>query len=723
MAIQYHCDLYPRDDPKDGARLVRFTKLQSAEYRGEANGTGSGRFSIRADTAEAQFIDPLGLQYVRVVREDTVAVTEAVVGGFFLDTGDFAALDERGTRLLTFGGAGTLSYLARAIMWSHTYISAAGYVGQDPFDQIWRLDAQWDTLGISGDVATGPSLGGMLWRAIYEAQHFTPGVHKHGDTPAGESVSDTHDDDRTENPLPALTTSFDWTRDTNGNLFALFDAEFRPQVGDNLLAVVKRLMEAGLYVSMDPDTFVLNAYPAATHRRSRIGASWGTNVVRFQAPTGGDITTGNIKSDALRAITAHIKRSALLAGGQDIYGLSTGSTDIPWEGFYPSDAAAATALENIATVQLGARDDAGDTLRLRGRLGTTPSTGHYLPFETAGVLLDDLATVHSGATQWDYNEQTFPVAAATVILRPGGDWDVFYDLGSSYSSMAERRFQVSSTPSHTHPPNPQLCRAGDPAEVLYGPLDFSAGAQTVAVYPSGTDTWPLNSVLAGTDGNPPGPAGTTGKVGWGGTAASTDPNSPPLPATAGGTYNWSAWAWASASVHDDPMDILRVSFYEDGEGVPLATHDLAVDVPQEGWLHYSGSFTAPTGTDFMVLEVDGYGLGTNNAYNLVTVTGLGGSVGDGHPLLIGTGPRAKRCSDTEHFFATRPPGADDDFATMGMRRGTHWVWVDDIDNPTESFGSWVAHSVATGAAVWIELGAGTAAAATATPRTFAFFIS
>ena len=112
--IRYHFDLYPRTDPKDGTRLVRFTKLQSAEYRGEANGTGAGRLSIRADTDEAAFIDPLGLQYVRVVRDD--GDTELVVGGFFLENGDFTALSTEQTRLLTFGGAGVLSYLQRAII-------------------------------------------------------------------------------------------------------------------------------------------------------------------------------------------------------------------------------------------------------------------------------------------------------------------------------------------------------------------------------------------------------------------------------------------------------------------------------------------------------------------------------------------------------------------------------------------------------------------------------
>jgi hypothetical protein len=436
--IRYHFDLYPRDDPRDGARVVRFTKLQSAEYRGEANGTGSGRLSIRADVAEAQLIDPRGLQYVRVVREDTVAVTEAVVGGFWLETGDFTLLDEQGTRLLSFGGAGTLAYLSRAVMWSHTYISPI-FTGQDPISDVWNL---WNQ---STFYANGNFLGAMLWRVLYEAQHNTPGTHRHAD---GVNVSDTHDDDRPAIAIADMVFNFDQYEDTNGNDWTLTSGEFKAQVGENVLAVVKRLMEAGLYVEMDPDTFELSAYQAATHRRDRTGVAWGASVVRFQAPVGEDIDTGNIKSDAKRAIAAFIKRSVVLAGGNDVFGIDTGASDIPWEGFYYADVNDQDAAENIASVQIGARDDAGDTLRIRGRLGTDKNAGYYRPFEDA--LLDDLATVHTGSNQFDLDEQDFPIAAITVNLRPGGDWDVWYDLGSSYSAASSRQFQVAPVPAHNH---------------------------------------------------------------------------------------------------------------------------------------------------------------------------------------------------------------------------------------------------------------------------------
>ena len=483
MAIQYWFDLYPRDNPKNGARLVRFTKLQSAEYRGVANGTGAGNFSIRADTAEAQNIDPRGLQYVRVVEEDTVAVTETVVGGFFLDNGDFQLLDERGTRLLRFGGAGTLSYLARSVMAPHTYIHDV-FTGQDPFDDTWRLYAQ------STVYANGNYLGAMLWRVIYEAQHFrntATYTHRHAD---GLTYTDSHDDDRLASAIPDLVMDFTQFLDSSGVAWDQSSGEFKAQTNENVLAIVQRLMQAGLYVEMDPDTFELRAWQADDHRRTRTGVAWGATVVRFQAPTDGTIATGNIASDAVRKISAFIKRSLLWVGGQDIYSKVTGTTDIPWEGGVYSDTQDTTALTQIGNVQIDARDDAGDVLRIVQLISDNPTGGRYKPFRSTGVLLDDLVTVHTGTNQFDHNEQNFPVAAITVMLRVGGDWEAIYELGASFAAAQSRQFQVTPVPSHTHPPNPRLCTSEDALR----------GLAIGSIKSSGDESgWPRTNVVDGND--------------------------------------------------------------------------------------------------------------------------------------------------------------------------------------------------------------------------------
>jgi hypothetical protein len=727
--IRYHFDLYPRDDPRDGARVVRFTKLQAAEYRGEANGTGAGRLSIRADVAEAQLIDPRGLQYVRVVREDTVAVTEAVVGGFWLETGDFTLLDEKGTRLLSFGGAGTLAYLSRAIMWSHTYISPI-FTGQDPFDDQWRLYAQ------STVYANGNYLGAMLWRVLYEATHNTPGTHKHGDTPPGSTVSDTHDDDRPEIAIPDMVFDFDQYEDSNGNDWTLSSGEFKAQVGENVLAVVKRLMEAGLYVSMDPDTFELSAYQAATHRRDRTGGAWGASVVRFQAPTGEDIDTGNIKSDAKRAIAAFIKRSVVLAGGQDVFGMDTGTSDIPWEGFYYADVNDADAAEGIAGVQIGARDDAGDTLRLRGRLGTNTSAGYYRPFEDA--RLDDLATIHTGTDQFDHNEQDFPIAAITVNLRPGGDWDVWYDLGSSYSANPSRQFQVQPVPAHNH--TIPLCQALTPGTEtvirLYPSLDDDAGIVGLSRdaawegAASGADiekqlyTTPQSS----TDGDYSSTLGgggvtTDGMLGqWSypmdGTMAS-------IIAAGGATIK--GWALvhtrAGIGINELAQDLISQIGVRVTTGA-LATirgtakplHTLSSSAGSTKWprddVHGSRLFPAEADTntlsavsgtvagDRLVIEVGYRNFTTvavsgghmwindsaasdlpeaptfDNLNTWVEIRGISGASGSGrHPDLVGTSNEAARCDHTHHILSNRDPTNADDI-TQGYPEKTLWTNTD-----------------------------------------------
>jgi hypothetical protein len=755
--IRYHFDLYPRDDPRDGTRVVRFTKLQAAEYRGEANGTGAGRLSIRADVAEAQLIDPRGLQYIRVVREDTVAVTELVVGGFWLETGDFSLLDSQGTRLLSFGGAGTLAYLSRAVMASHTYISPI-FTGQDPFDDVWRLYAQ------STFYANGNYLGAMLWRVLYEATHNVPGTHRHAN---GINVSHTHADDRPAIAIPDLVMDFDAFEDTEGNDWTLSSGEFKAQVGENVLAVVKRLMEAGLYVSMDPDTFELRAWqgrPASRLSRStdRTGAAWATGVVRFQAPIGEDIDTGNIKSDAKRAIAAFIKRSWLLAGGNDVYGDATGGSDVPWEGFYYADVNDVDAAANVAAVQITARDDAGDTLRLRGKLGDSQSTGHYKPFEHA--LLDDLVTVHTGTDQFDHDEQDFPIAAITINLRPGGDWDVWYDLGSSYSATPSRQFQVAPVPAHNHPPN--LCIPAEISEptVLfrYTSLDDVMTADTTpdAAWDVTSDaTAAENELTATPTSTRDGGLSTVSRndVLMATFAFQLDAASAAIIAAGGATILMHARTRTRAGLGIDEgaqevigQMVVRVTAGDSTtiRGTALAAHSLASTAGSTKWSQ-SATYTnrpfppeaatnvlsavgATVAGDYLLIEVGCRNFTTNppaatgahiwlndsasaagdlpaditttaNLRSWIQITGAGsGSANDGHIDLVGTSNRASRCDHRHDVHRDRAPTVSDD-ESIGYKLGTIWAQLDDLETPTEIVGVWMLVDASEGAAVWLAI--------------------
>lgn len=648
--LRYAFDLYPRDDPRDGDRIIRFSQLEAAEWNAEANGTGSGFLVLPGDATDADSIDPAGLQYVRVVEIDPDSVdggtlsgfAERVVFGFFLDSGTFDALTERNTKRLTFGGAGTLSYLDRSIMAPHTYLDIA--IGQDPFDDTWRLYAQ-------GPLAGGDMLGAVLWRVIYEAQHFRVALtqHRHVD---GIIYTDSHPaDDRVESAIPDLTLGFDAFDDSDGNPWAEDSGEFKAQTGEGVLGVVQRLMEAELYVSMDPDTFELNAWPAATHRRTRTGVAWGTSVIRFQSPTDGTLATGNILSDAKRAIAAFIRRSWMLVGGGDVYGDFNSGADIPWEGFYRADVNSASAATTIATTQSNARDDAGDTLQIRTVPIDDPTNGLYRPLDATGVLLDDLVTVHSGAGQWDFDEQVFPVAAVGGKLRDGGDWDILIKLGASFS-VTERRFAVAGAPSHSHLPNPQLCDPTVPGspdtEILH--MHWTDGLQE-----SYTDADSVVQDAPGSASAVSSGAGSDGESGFVNfKLADTADGIRDIPATAGVTYRFDFDTRYGGGID--------IEFANGGTG--LTTTRIATHTEGNVWVARSATLTAPPTTDRIQFKAIGAG-----HYDHVRITALSDS--EGSDPLAGNSNRAARCDHKHLVLTDRAPGATDD-TDAGYPEGTLW---------------------------------------------------
>lgn len=427
MSIRYAFDLYPRDDPKDGARILRFSGLQTAEYRGEANGTGAGRFTLRASHTDADSLSPAGMQYVRVVRINDAVIdagklsgfSEAVVGGFFIDLIDVSVLDDNMTELLTAAGAGTLTYLDRAIMWSLSYTSTTGRIP----------NGEWTFSELFTGVQT---LGSVLWKVIKEAQAFDVG------SPAA--------DDRIATAIPDVILGFTGSVDSDGTPWSLEAGDFSATVGDNLVAVVKRLMDAGLYISMDPDTFELNAWESASYGRDRTGLAFGVNVVRFQS---GD----NIISSLVRGISARRRISTLLIGSGELYADARQTLAVDREGFYGFQEDTDRALLNtIGEEQIAAQNDAADTTRLRFSLGTDPVNGAYLPFETAGILLNDSITVDTtGLATWHFTDDVYPVSALTVILQTAGSWQAWVDLGAEHRSMPNRAFQAQPVVGHTHP--------------------------------------------------------------------------------------------------------------------------------------------------------------------------------------------------------------------------------------------------------------------------------
>lgn len=478
--IYYVLDLYPSDDPRDGARLRRFTQLQSARYIDPANGVGHLEFTLRGNSVDAGFLDPEGHQYVRVRQINDAVVDagtlsgfdEVVVGGAILGgEGDFNALTENSNKLLKITGYTLLGYLANEHMWSHTYIHGV-FTGQDPLGGVYNL---WNQSTI---FANGDFKGAMLWRTIYEGQHFREAAtytHRHSD---GLEYTDSHGDDKLESAIEWLVPTFTAFLDSDGNAWTERAGEFKAQVGETLLSVVGRLMEAGLYIRIDPDTWEIHAWQKDDHGRDRTGVAWGANVIRFQKPTTEDTASGNILDDAVRGISPKKRATQVLAGDGETYGTATQAGPVPLHRYYPSDVSNVDALDDISETQLEAMSDAGDVARVHFRTGASPATGSYRPF--IDILHNDLSTLHNDTGQWDWDEAALPVAALELVKTKTKQWDAYAHLGSVYVSLAERGFQdalrqiIRQPGSHTHPPKPPICPLANYA--ISGTLEGGAGS-------------------------------------------------------------------------------------------------------------------------------------------------------------------------------------------------------------------------------------------------------
>jgi hypothetical protein len=764
MAIRYHYDLYPRTDPRDGARVTRFAHLQQARYE-DVIGVGSGVGVIRSSIAEADHLDPRGEQYVRVVRRDTTAETELVVGGFWINRYNHDTAVARETKRLTFAGAGHMAYLARARMAPHTYMWELDndFVPQDPFDDVWRL---WN----QGDWAGGDFLGAVFWRVIQEALHYRTGstyTHRHKD---GETYTDGHDDDRTATQGSAIefvTLGFDQFQDSNGNAWTVPSGEFQASVGENVLSVTRRLMQAGLNVRMDPDTFELNAWegrPAAMFGRStdRTGSAWATGVVRFQAPTDATVDTGNMLSDSEREINSHLPRHLVWVGGGDVYARAIApiGNGIRWEGFEPSTATDQDALEQIGASQITAREEAADAGSIRMKLGTTQSQGRYRPWEE--VRLDDLVTVHTGTGEWDYDEATYPVAGLKIELQKSGAWHAWAELGASFSPGADRRFQVAPAAAHSHPPNPQLCRPMTVTEatVLHR---YTSLSDVMTANPAidadwddagATAEYSLSAIPLSTRN---GGIATTQRndVHMGTFAFELDADSAAIIAAGGATIRGQMRAHmrAGIGIDDGAQDGLtqmgvRVTAGDSTtiRGTALALHNLSTlagSTPVPRGTTYRNTIWPPAAAtnvltavpaavagDFLLIEVGVRNLTPNppaatgahiwfndsaassgdlpndevtttNLRSWIEISSAGtGGSGDGHIDLVGTSVRASRCDHRHDVHRDRAPTVNDN-SSLGYNLGTIWAQLDDLTTPTQILGVWML--VDADAGTWLSI--------------------
>lgn len=420
--------------------------------------------SLKVATTKANALAGTAVNFTTDITAGSIRKL-TTLAGVFLYQGKYSALTRNGQRPLVLFGPGTLAYLAREIMWSHTYVGAAGALsavsgGQDPFDDLWRLYLQGLSLG-----ATADTLGAIFWRTLAEGLSYQDGAytHRHGD---GTTHTDTHDDDKLETAIPEATLTFDADNDSAGNVWSSPAGDITAQVAtDDLLDVAMRLWQAGLEVLMDPDTFEVDAYEAGTLGVDRTGASWGTDVVRFVDSTDGTVSTGNILTTAERALAADVRRSTILAGGQDVYGTATDpAATIPWHGGLRSDVAKVNALETVAGVQIQARTDTGDVPRIRVRVGDDPANGLYRLGPGCHADIYDLVTVHSGTGKWDWNNASLEMSAIEWQYRKSdGEWDPWVEFGSTFAPLEQALSFRGGSGKCSCGPTLRLCDPGSTA--------------------------------------------------------------------------------------------------------------------------------------------------------------------------------------------------------------------------------------------------------------------
>jgi len=428
-------DIYPPPvEPGDpGTRLVRLTRQHYGPgtfYHHVRSGIGAGQIVVDRDQSFVTAERFATNNYV-IVRDFDISTTDSlnVIGGFFLQRGDFALIAEPGDEVLRFGGPSTLAILADAVLSSEPVSPFQG--PNDVVEGIW---------GWRHDV-----YGGIMSRAIVEAngQRNDPG-DAIGSVPGLPMVFT----QISGGSIIGNGVQWDDSGDSNGDPWPVFDGEFSTPTGITLLDLYRELFGFGVELEVDARTFQLYAYNADGYGDDLTGGAFGAGVVRFEA--------SNIADKLERTIEGRLPLThTLVKTTEDPAGSWVESPDYvdgdpvrkaTYEGGNLSGAVeTSSVLQERALRLMQQRGLAEDGISFHTlKPGDDEGNGRYFPgphyspgpnAATAGQYwTGDIVTIHSGSDDVDYVEAAKRIETITFELTDAADdddhgWNVLIGIG------------------------------------------------------------------------------------------------------------------------------------------------------------------------------------------------------------------------------------------------------------------------------------------------------
>jgi hypothetical protein len=647
VSVHVAFDIYPAATP-NGSLLVRLlasgtgTK-QAVELsaRKVLHGSGEGMIRIHSSHAAATSANFTKRNYVKVVLVNGATETEWF--GFFMEQGDFGAISrrEQAGRMLTFSGPGSLFYLDRALLLSEIYAPGQPRRGNLELDGTWG----WNDI----------PYGAIMTRAMEEG-YYAPG-----------------------NPLFYATWDFSRTEDSASVAWPNIDNEFTVPWGTSVYDLIASFIKLGLVVTVDAD---LTFHAWQTYGTNRTSATFAANKIRFAHGV-------NIGNEVTRQIRASLERSHIFVVGDEFTSavVSGGSSAVTYyDTLQKQETNDGATLTAAGTRDLDQREIQADAaFPVRVILDDDELNGKYVPGEHYDV--GDIATIHtvppSGASgEHDFTNFAIEVAAIKVEHDDAGNWFAVNELGAQYLSAQLSALEV---PSSKIIHQIELCRP-----ILPSTTNVVCGASPAAIYHTGeaSSFWAYQA------------ADCNDATGWG-------TNGFPVSAQSWGIdllaeYTISEWRILHTAFAGNTATDVTI-YGTNNTAIWTAT---AGNYAAEGWTsvtsltglttgNNTGSFTPTTFRYWAFDATAGGGNGWSvNEFALYVIDP--GSPGDGHPDLIGTSIRAKRCDDTEHYHTAGTPTVNDD-TTRGFRNGTMWI--------NESTGAmWLLLDNTEGAADWLSVG-------------------